>query len=89
MAVKAVRNLMFEKNLFKSEIGLHGFRGSNEITKTFKFDLEKVKVKFDVIVRIKEAFSGKEMCEKATEKTVLDKIFQTFTEYQSSAKPIE
>ena len=66
VAVTATHNCCFEKNLFASEIGLYALRGSNETTKTFKFNQDGVKVKFDVIVRIREAFSGKEMCEQIT-----------------------
>jgi len=53
--------MMFEKEIFKGEVNLRSLESNNEMTKTLKFDYEKHKVCFDVIVRVKEAYSGKEM----------------------------
>ena len=50
----------FEKNMFKSDISFGGLRNNNEIKKTFKPE-EINKVKFDVIVRIRQAYSKKEL----------------------------
>ena len=49
------------KEVFKGEVSLRSLDTQNEVVKTLKFDYEKHKVSFDVILRIKEAYNGKEM----------------------------
>lgn len=58
----------FEQNLFKKEISLIGFGASNSITKTLQQD----KIRFDVILRIRQAYGKKEMTMEQTKKTVID-----------------
>lgn len=50
----------FEKNIYKSDISLGGLRNNNEIKKSFKPE-EINKIKFDVIIRIRQALSKKEL----------------------------
>ena len=71
----------FEKNMFKSDISLGGLRNNNEIKKTFKPE-EINKVKFDVIVRIRQAYSKKELINEEIVKKIITKIYQPFDLFQ-------
>ena len=71
----------FEKNMFKSDISLGGLRNNNEIKKTFKPE-EINKVKFDVIVRIRQAYSKKELINEEIVKQIITKIYQPFDLFQ-------
>ena len=71
----------FEKNMFKSDISLGGLRNNNEIKKSFKPE-EINKVKFDVIVRIRQAYSKKELINEEIVKKIITKIYQPFDLFQ-------
>jgi hypothetical protein len=71
----------FEKNMFKSDISLGGLRNNNEIKKSFKPE-EIKKVKFDVIVRIRQAYSKKELINEEIVKKIITKIYQPFDLFQ-------
>ena len=58
----------FEQNLFKKEISLIGLGASNNITKTMTQD----KLKFDVIVKIRQAYIKKENIMQSSKKTVVE-----------------
>jgi len=73
--------MFFDKDIFKGEVSLRGLETNNEMSKTLKFDFEKHKVTFDVIVRVKEAYSGKEMVQEEGSKEVLDEIYSSFNVY--------
>ena len=49
------------KDVFTGEVSLRSLENNNEMVKTVKFDYEGKKLSFDVTVRVKEAYSGKEM----------------------------
>ena len=71
----------FEKNMFKTDISLGGLRNNNEIKKSFKPE-EINKVKFDVIVRIRQAYSKKELINEEIVKKIITKIYQPFDLFQ-------
>ena len=62
--------MMFEKEMHKSDFSLIGLGNQNEISKKISFE----KVKFEIIVRIKQAFSKKETEENETQKMIADNI---------------
>jgi hypothetical protein len=62
--------MMFEKDMHKSDFSLIGLSNQNEISKKISFE----KVKFEIIVRIKQAFSKKETEENETQKMIADNI---------------
>ena len=60
LAIKESKMGFFEKNIYKNDISLGGLKTNNEIKKSFKPE-EINKIKFDVIVRIHQAYSKKEL----------------------------
>ena len=82
VAVKDKLNLFFEKNIFRTDFSMSAFNNNNQITKSFKFD----KVKFDVIVRIKQAYKGLEMTQEETTKIEFLEIPEAFDLF-SASKP--
>lgn len=82
IAVKESKMAFFESNMYKTDISFMHFVNQNELTKALKFD----KVKFDVIVRIRQAIGKKEM-ETVTEETLtIQKIYTPFNEYTFASK---
>ena len=73
-----------EQNKFKTEISLLGLSNANEIVKPIKHE----DIKFEVTVRVRQAFSKKETETKTSTKMALEKMFTPFDEY-AAAHPIE
>lgn len=73
-----------EQNKFKHEVALLGLGSSNEVVKTIKHE----DIKFEVTVRVRQAYSKKEMETKTSTKVALEKMFMPFDEY-AAAHPTE
>jgi hypothetical protein len=80
IAVKESKMALWEKNMFKTELAFIHLVEKNEIIKPIKFE----KVKFDVIVRIRQALSKKEFETKIEEKVILDKLLTPFDVFAGS-----
>ena len=66
--------MVMEKVVFSAEVPLSHLNVANELRKALKHE----NVQFGVIVRVREAWSGKERSREATRKAFLDKIHQPF-----------
>ena len=80
VAIKQSKMGFFEQNLFKKEVSLIGLGASNNITKTQTQD----KLRFDVIVRIRQAYNKKENTMVQSNKVVVEKFYQAFDEFKSA-----
>ena len=63
-----------EKEVQNTEISLAGLTNSYETTKSVKFE----NAKFDVVVRVKQAYSGKEVELKDVQQSVISQMIQPF-----------
>ena len=73
----------FEENIDKQEINLHGLAQRNEVIKTIKFDVNGVKVSFDMAIRVKQAYRKEEMETKTVTSVKLGKIHMPFDVFES------
>ena len=69
--------MVFEENIFKTEVGFIGLSKTNEVVKKIKFE----KVSFNVVVRIRQSLSKTETEIVEDTKLVLEKVYTPFSEY--------
>lgn len=72
-----------EKNIYKTEIKFREFANTNEIVQTIKF----AKVKFDVIVRIRQCLNKKETMQKIEETFNVKQLYLAFDQWQAQQQP--
>ena len=77
LAIKESHFMFGEKNIFKTEVSMHGLGSSNETIKAQKFD----KVKFDVIIRTRQAANKAEKEIQETRRLTVTKIHPSFQDY--------
>lgn len=78
IACKETKNMLWEANRHKTDLSFVKLNSQNEIVKEVKFD----KVKFEVVVRIRQALTKRETHEVETSKTVLNKVHIGFDQFE-------